>query len=243
MKTSHWPFSIATSLFATSLFAIAATACGGSGSPSGSGPDAGTGGSTDGGGEIPPPPSDEDYIYPDTAHTGFDGMHTFKVPVSTNLTGTVSWQIADPSIGDITPVATPPEYVDFGETWALVTTKKAGTTTVTATSGGKSVTGMLVVSAYAAADVSTGEKRYNMPDNPTGTQRNACVSCHGLANGVDHSPVAMAYYADDEIISVVTTGMFPDGYVLQGVNHAWNFTDAEKQGIVPYLRALPPKGF
>jgi hypothetical protein len=227
------------SLITLSLVLVAA--CGsGSGPDPGGGPSAGT---PDAGSDpVPPPDPGEDYVFPDVAHTGFDGTHAFKVPLSTNLTD-VTWTVGDESIADVTGVPAPAELAEYGETWAVVTTRKAGTTMVTATAGGKTVSAMLVVEAYDAASVTAGEGRYNSPDNPGATQRNACVSCHGLPNGVDHSPVQMAYFADDEILSAITTGMYPDGYVLTGVNHAWNLTDGERKGIVPYLRSLPLKGF
>jgi hypothetical protein len=224
------------------LVAPAMFACGGGGSdPPADTPDAGGGGDDDDG-PLEPPDGDFDYVYPDISHTGFDGEHTFKVPLATNLTD-VTWSVEDPSIADVAPAATPEQFADFGETWALVTTKKAGTTKIIATSGGKTVSSELIVEAYTAADVSAGEQRYNNPADSGAPQRNACVSCHGLANGVDHSPLALAYFADDEIYSAVTTGAYPDGYELQGVNHAWNVTEAEGKGIVPYLRTLPLKGF
>ncbi len=237
MKKSDWHFSIAAALLTLGL---AAAGCGSGNSPppAGGSPDAGPDD------QLPPPPEgDGAYVYPDVAHTGFDGMHDFKVPISTGLTGTVTWEIADPSIISIAPATAPAEYADFGETWAMVTSKKAGTTKVTAVSGSKRAEGMIIVSAYTAADVTAGAKRYTMPDNAAAAQRTACASCHALGNGVDHSPLKMAYFADDEIQSAITTGKYPDGYELHGVNHAWNLAGAEVTGIVPYLRSLPPKGF
>jgi len=199
------------------------------------------GGSGGAGGPVEPPDMATDYLFPDVAHTGFDGTHVFKVPLSTNLTN-VTWKIDDPAIASITPVATPALYAEYGETWAMVTAKKAGTTKVTATGGGKTVSSMLVVQAYTAANLAAGDKRYNTPDNPTAAQRNACAGCHKLANGADHSPVVLAAYDDDDVLPAITTGVYQDGYQLM-VTHTWNLTDAEKQGIMPYLRSLPPRGF
>ena len=237
----------------------AAAACGTSdsgkpgtgGGGGGGGSNGGSGGGSNGGsgaGGVELPPANMDYLFPDVAYTGFDGTHVFKVPVSTNLTN-VTWKIDDATIADVAGVATPADYAEYGETWAMVTAKKAGTTKITGTSGAKTVTAMLVVTAYTAANVTAGDKRYNTPDNATAAQRNACAGCHKLANGVDHSPVALSSYKDDEILSAITTGAYPKeadgtpGYVLTGVNHAWNLTDAEKPGIVPYLRTLPSRGF
>jgi len=132
---------------------------GGSGSNGGGsgGSGNGSGGGTGGGG-VDLPPDNADYLFPDTAHTGFDGTHVFKVPVSTNLTN-VTWKVEDPTIADIAGVATPADYAEYGETWAMVTAKKAGTTKLTGTSGAKTVTAMLIVTAYTAANVTAGDKR------------------------------------------------------------------------------------
>jgi hypothetical protein len=70
----------------------------------------------------PPPDPDSDYVYPDVAHTGFDGTHQFRVPMSTNLTDNVPWEVGDPFIVDVAPAKAPEEYADFGETDA----EKAG---------------------------------------------------------------------------------------------------------------------
>jgi hypothetical protein len=203
-------------------------------------------GSSDAGGAdqpLPPPDPDSDYVFPDTAYTGYDGTNTFKVPLSTSLTGDVTWEVEDPSILDVAPATAPPEYEEYGATWAIATTKKAGTTKVTAVSGAKRLEATVVVAAYEPTVVAAGAMRYNQPADANAPQRTACASCHMLANGVDHSPLQMAFFADAEILSAITTGMYPDGYTLMGVNHAWNVTDPEKEGIVPYLRSLPPKGF
>jgi hypothetical protein len=70
-----------------------------------------------------------------------------------------------------------------------------------------------------------------------------CAGCHELSNGVDHSPTWLAFYADADVLAAVTTGKYADGRVLKGVNHKWELTDAEKTGILAYLRSIPPKGF
>jgi len=238
------------SIMSLSVLIMTSGACGGgSDSNTGSDTDAGAGGGGGGGGPggVRPPNQGMDFVYPTTAYTGFDGTNTYKVPVGTNLTN-VTWTIDDPTFADIAAVAAPTgtEFSRFGGTWAMVTTRKAGTTKITATGGGKTVTAALVVTTYTTANLAVGDTRYNTPADATAAQRASCASCHKLANGADHSPLVLEWYKDDEILSAVTTGVYPaaaGGYVLQGVNHAWNLTDAEKLGIVPYLRALPPRGF
>jgi len=234
MTHAHRACSLLASL--ASLAVISAAACGGGGD------DDPGGGGDPGSGPIAPPDGAEDYLFPSEAHSGFDGTHTFLVPFSTNLTD-VTWSVADPDIASVAPAAAPEEYAEFGETWALVTTKKAGTTKIIAAAGGKQVEATLTVAPYDGAQVTAGEMRYVNPDDASGAQRNACASCHALANGVDHSPLALAFYDDESILAAITTGTYPDGYVLRGVNHMWNLTDAERPGIVPYLRSLQPRGF
>ncbi len=228
----------------------AAAACGTSEpnkpGPGNGGSDAGTdSGGPAGGGSDPPPPQTGPFVYPQSVHTGFDGAHSFKVPVTSDLVG-VTWSVEDPSIATIQKVAMPTDYgnrCDIGSEWAMVTPKKAGTTRVLARTADKTATATLVVVSYDPAIYGAGDRRYNTPDNATAAQRASCASCHKTATGVDHSPFTTAGYADDDILSAITTGVFKHGYQLVGVNHAWSLTDAEKQGIIPYLRALPPHGF
>ena len=133
-------------------------------------------------------------------------------------------------------------YAEFGDSWGLVDVLGAGTTMVTATSGSQSATAMLVVTQYTQEQVAVGRKRYYEPDNPGGA-RQACNDCHGSVQGADHSPLEMAYFPDDQVLKAIVDGKYDDGYVLQGVDHRWNLTDEEAQGIVPFLRSLAPMVF
>jgi hypothetical protein len=202
-------------------------------------------------------------LLPPVVHAGYDGVRDFLVPVYTDLShhvaGSPSWSSGNPSIATIAPAAPPEQYPRRG-VWAMITPQAAGETTVSATIGGYTVTSQLIVSAYTAAQVAAGEDRYNA--SGTGDRR-GCASCHLQEDGVDHSPTEMAYHPDDALFLVITEGRYPDlcidndgeactcdtdgctresGYVL-GTSHEWNLTEAEAEGIVPYLRALPPRGF
>jgi hypothetical protein len=182
------------------------------------------------------------FLCPTTAYTGYDPGHTYKTPFSTSLKD-VTWSLDDPTIGEIYTVDAPLSYKDFGSSWAMVKTFKSGTTTVHAKSGSQDLTATLIVSEYDTAIVEAGRNRYYTPDNPGG-QRIACSDCHTAVNGADHSPLEMEVFTDDDILSAVINGKYAsDGYVLKNVDHRWNLTDAEKAGIVPYLRSLQPKGF
>jgi hypothetical protein len=181
------------------------------------------------------------FLCPTMAYTGFDGQRDFKTPFSTSLTN-VTWSLEDPSMGEIYEVNAPQSYKDFGQSWAMVKTFKPGTTKVFAESGGQKLEATLVVTAYTASVVNAGSDRYYTPANPGGA-REACVTCHGNAQGADHSPLEMEVFTDDEILAAIVDGAYPDGYVLMNVDHKWALTDAERAGIVPYLRSLAPKGF
>jgi hypothetical protein len=73
----------------------------------------------------------------------------------------------------------------------------------------------------------------------------------------------MAFHDDEAILLVITEGHYPDlcvddegdpctcdspgcttepGYMLE-LAHQWDLTEDEADGIVPYLRSLPPRGF
>lgn len=92
----------------------------------------------------------------------------------------------------------------------------------------------------AVAACGGGTSRGDNTLGEAGEHRAACASCHGLTNGVDPSPGSLSSHTDD-IISAITTGKYQSGRALRGADHAMNLTDAEKLGIVPYLRALSPR--
>ena len=238
---------------------VAAAACGG---------DDGGGGGGDGG-----PSADADLdpelsqVFPRDAYGGYDGdAHTFRVPVSTDLSnrapGDITWSSDDESIATIEAVDAPEDAAIARGTWAMITTTGSGDVTISATNGTYTVTSEIHIAAYDPGDVDVGGARYH-DDGGVG-DRVACASCHEAAGGADHTPTEMAFHDDDALLLVATEGHYPDictdddtgepctcdtancetepGYVL-GVDHMWNFTAEEADGIVPYLRSLPPRGF
>jgi hypothetical protein len=191
-------------------------------------------------GHVRPHGGDEPFVFPPIGYTGTDGMTSFRVPFSTNLKD-VTWSVGDPLVAEIRTANAPPTYSAFGDSWGLVDVLGPGTTTITATSGDKSATAMLVVTQYTAAQVSAGRTRYYEPADPGGA-RQACNDCHGGVQGADHSPLEMAFFPDDQVLEAIVDGKYDDGYVLQGVDHRWNLTDEERTAIVPFLRSLAPTG-
>jgi mono/diheme cytochrome c family protein len=181
-------------------------------------------------------------VYPIVAHSGFDGVAMFQVPLVTNLIGDVSWSIDDAAIAELRPAPAPAGSTIEQAAWAVAITHKAGASRIVARVGEDVAEAMLEVTAYAPAAVAAGRARYTATTDPTGPRR-GCASCHALPQGADHSPTLMAYYPDDAILAAITTGKYPDGRELTLPDHMWQLDDAERAGIVAYLRTLPPRGF
>ena len=214
----------------------------------GGGADGGAQGTGDGGGGDPDDgdAAPEHNLMPRVAHTGFDGTNSYQVPVYTTLED-ATFAIEDDAVASIEPVELSPELEDvlgtFGKSWAMITTRAAGTATFSATAGDVHLEATLEVLAYDAADVAVGRGRYNDPASPNDTDRIACKDCHGGPDGVDHTALATSYLDDAEMLAIITEASYPDGGQVNGGNHTWQLTAAEAAGIVPYLRSLEPRGF
>jgi len=183
---------------------------------------------------------------PATAYSGFDGTHTYRVPVAVyNAGADLTVTADDPGAADVTATAllnpTKDGVTDAGQ-YFLVTTKKAGTITLTARTNGQTATSTITVTSYATDRWTTGQQRYlngEGGDPP-------CTDCHAGTSGIDHSPAALATVTDDAVGVTITTGVSPGGntILVDGKpGHKWTVTAAELPGLVTYLRALAPKGF
>ncbi|MEY4581516.1 MAG: hypothetical protein RL701_6219 [Pseudomonadota bacterium] len=220
--------SCARGLFAAAL--ISAAACSAN-------TDAGTG--TGSGAETA-----EFQVFPAVIYTGSDGTHEYKAPIIAAFApGKVTWTIADPSVASIAPEG--PNGEDL-----MIKTLKPGQTTITAASGGKTVTATLNVASYTAEQYNIGMSRYTAsvdPNNPP------CKDCHAPGKGPDHTATELDADPDDEIQHTFVTGVDPEGRpiaensefanLLKGKKHMWTVTETEKIGLIAYLRALPPMGF
>lgn len=197
-------------------------------------------------------PDIKDFLWPFVIHTGYtDGTQVFRVPLETDLPGQLTWTVADPSIAEVTPIDPPADYLEWKKEepdapdlqFAMLTSKKAGTTTVRVSGGGKTAESELIVRGYTAQDFNVGQTRYKT--GGTG-DRQPCAGCHEKPDGWDHSPYWLAIVPDEEVLGAIQTGeyVFEDGTIkLNKGNHKWNLTEEEKTGILAYLRGLPPKGF
>lgn len=185
---------------------------------------------------------------PDKSYSGFDGTHSFKVPIAVyDGTSDLKVSLDDAAEGTLTPVKlvnpTKTGVTDSGK-YYMVLIEKAGTFTLTASSGGQSVTSTITVTNYDAPRYGAGQARYNTTDN-TDT-RKACTQCHGSGSDkIDHSPAVLATATDEEVKAIITTGILNNFPIkINGTSgHRWDATEEELDGLVTYLRALEPNGF
>ncbi|MBX3226205.1 MAG: hypothetical protein KIT84_28470 [Labilithrix sp.] len=199
-------------------------------------------------------PTYEFGLFPKIAHSGFNATTRFNVVYATSAPAP-EWSIDDPSIGTIAPTV-PPSIpgVDVSNLkFALVTTTKAGETTVHVRSGDTVLDAQLVVKGYTDEQVVLGKARYDT-DATNGAEpaRKPCADCHTKPEGVDHSPLKMAGFDDPTILGVIQDATYPDGGAgssttsafrpsgpLTLTTHKWGLTEPEKDGILAYLRSLP----
>jgi mono/diheme cytochrome c family protein len=184
---------------------------------------------------------------PNVVYSGFDGAHSFKVPLAvydgeSDLTVTAS----DPTAVTIAPTKLKNPVNEDGVTdlgaYFLVTVLKAGPITLTASSAGRSATATLNVTSYEEGRWAIGEARYT--NAGAGTSQ-PCTNCHVDGKAIDHSPAALATATDSDVGVIITTGVKPGPSVITGVDggHKWTVTDEQRDGLVTYLRGLEPRGF
>ena len=181
---------------------------------------------------------------PPASFSGFDGTHSFKVPVAvysaaddlvvsaSNGAGVVPKRLVEPARGGVT---------DNGR-YFLVTVKQAGPITLTATTGGRTATSTITVTSYPAGRWARGETRYTKGESGDPP----CTDCHVNGQGVDHSPASLSTATDEKVGITITTGISPYNVpiLIDGQpSHSWKVSDAERDGLVTYLRGLEPRGF
>ena len=193
-------------------------------------------------------------LFPKVAYSGFNANARFRVLFATSAPSP-RWTVSDGAVATIVP-SPPPANVSAGAkdlSFALLTTTRAGETTVTATSGGTSVTARVVVKGYTDEQLTVGRARYETAS--TDPTRPACASCHATAGGVDHSALKMAGFEDATILGVIQDATYPPSpsgqsttsdYAPKGplkfTGHKWSLTDPERDGILSHLRSLPLGG-
>jgi hypothetical protein len=195
-------------------------------------------------------------------YSAYDGVHQFKLPATVGGVAGVRWSASDPSLVDLDP--------DASGSNVLITTRGAGTVTLTATAGSLSGSADLVIESASAETWDNGNQRYNNGIVPPPRNRDggmgmggggggggmgsmvrmmqACANCHNGQQDVEHTPTQTAGYSDSELLQIMTTGTKPAGVpqrVLSaeafGRIHKWTMTEEEKIGLIVYIRALAPK--
>lgn len=188
---------------------------------------------------------------PSNAFSGFDGEHTFQVPIAVyDASDDLEVEPVDPTAATIAPAElAAPSGADSGK-YFLVTVKKAGPIALTAVSAGRRAEAVIHATAYEAGRWAAGQARYasaGIDGDPP------CTRCHVEGRAIDHSPAAMASVEDAEIGLAITSGMKPGPSPITGVacgdcsepgkKHRWQVSEKEKRGLVTYLRSLQPRGF
>ncbi len=184
---------------------------------------------------------------PEQAYSGFDGVHTYKVPVAVyDAADDLKVTATDPSSVAIAPVKlaqpTRPDGTHDNGRYFMITVKKAGTITLVAESQGKKAEASITAAQYTPSRWSGGEARYTSAGSNGDPP---CTQCHAGSAGIDHSPASMASATDQALGTVITTGISTAGFPIKEdtKGHRWEVTDDERDGLVTYLRGLEPRGF
>jgi mono/diheme cytochrome c family protein len=179
-------------------------------------------------------------VQPAQSYSGFDGTHTFQVPIAVyqHDPNDLTISVSDPSLVDVIPATYNMPDQDKGR-YFLLKSKKVGDAVITLRSRGKSATSKIKVQSYNAAQYTDGETRYR--NMGTGGEK-ACASCHEAAGGADHSPTALAASADQVLRVTIRSGI-KGGNIPTSVPHKWTVTDTELAGLVAFLRGLPARGY
>jgi hypothetical protein len=203
------------------------------------------------------PPADSGlsilHLSPSREYSGFDGTHSFKVPIAVygakstdNIT--VTPDVAGAAV--ITPVKLKnvDPSADSG-VYFMVDIKQAGTIKLTAKAGTQTADATISVAQYEAARWTQGETRYM---NAGSNGDPACRSCHVDGQAIDHSPATLASVADTDVGRIMTLGVKPSRATIStgctdcsdaAKKHQWMLSDDERRGLIVYLRGLEPRGF
>lgn len=206
---------------------------------------------------------------PEVSYSGFDGEHTFKVPLKVRVKPATDWKCEPAEACQIEPT-------DDG---AMVTIRKSGDIKVTAKSGDKNGVAKISVTQYTPDEWATGQARYNNmvaalrgPDGAVidpsmaapgagGGQvmvggimvdkNAACSNCHGDTARplrIRHTPTQIAKFSDDQLVDIFTMAKKPEGATVRIVPadvyklfHTWELKESERRGLVAFLRSLEPK--
>ena len=213
----------------------------------------------------------------DTMYSAYDGVHTFQVPVyvdgvttdvsdwSSIPSGAVSFD-PDPDSGGVilTVIADVPEITiaarsgDIGGTAPLYIT--SATSEQWETGNARYNNGVeydIPVSDPADFLASISDPNWTPPEVPAGIACNNCHTTGAKYFEVQHTPMQIAYYSDDDLRIILIQGKKPPGAMFRVIPdmfgsqtneelyasfHTWDATEEEIAGLIVYLRALTPEG-
>ena len=191
-------------------------------------------------------------------YSAFEPDHDYKIPaiVEGVLPADIkSWTASDMSAVSFTPTA---------EGTMIQIRKAAGEVKITAeTNDGKKGTATLRITEATPDDWRLGQARYTTGGSAIGINRDAgmlgitvnqmaqCSFCHGAAGSlmVAHTPQQAGGYSDEELVKIFTEATKPAGIGMR-TNfpeamwksiHKWNMQEADRKGVVVYLRSLTPE--
>jgi hypothetical protein len=111
---------------------------------------------------------------------------------------------------------------------AQVTAQQPGSGMLTVSAGGNTAQVPVEVIMYTKANWTAGQAAY---------ASSACGSCHDGAGQSDITSSGIPEHTDAQVLTAIRTGVNPEGGQIEG-GHSFQVPD----GIVAYLRSLPPKG-
>jgi hypothetical protein len=191
-------------------------------------------------------------ITPTQLYSGYDGANSFRIGAVARGATSVTWSLADPSVGDLSADG-------LGVT---ITTRMAGATMLSASDGTHTASVPLTVTQYTPDQHTVGRQRYTqgerpprgdggivmIPDGGTGRggmweERKPCTDCHGIAR-IEHGPNQCGWMSDDDLKNVFLSGTRPDGAAVydqdDSLSHHWLVSDPN--ALVGYIRSLAARG-
>jgi len=187
------------------------------------------------------------FMQPNKIFTGFNDQTEFLAVLQTNLQNP-TFEVEDPTVATLVPMATPSGFAADDETGVKVTfvavrALRPGNTRVIARAGTKDIDADITVTGYSQALLTLGRQRYESPDNANGTDRRSCAGCHQSQGGADHSPFTIGSFSDGDIVQAIETGTYKHGrslFISENVPHAHDLTDNERTAIIAHLRSIRP---
>jgi hypothetical protein len=203
-------------------------------------------------------------------YSAWDGVHVFQVPVRVDgATVELSDWRAIPS----SAVSFDPDPSSENGGVLITVLEPVEEITIAASTGPIGGTAPLYVTEATPEQWEMGEARYNNgveydlpminladllldpnympPETPTNLACNNCHTSGAKYLEIQHTPAQAAYISDDDLKTILTQGMKPEGIsysvlppeleYLYADFHTWDASDEEIEGLIVYLRSLTPE--